>query len=704
MSRSGDFFYLDAATIAKLVDALIATGMAGNPDTRDDLLNSIHTGYKTDLPNKSSTRHQLESDLEQLNKTQKLDDGQIPLRTWLQNGKRSLERTCRPEASIFNEALQQLEGKLPPDNQATGPDSQHFTVEQLDSAVQRLNLQEEKSPLSYAMRLLKYRDAANRLGHSTLILEIKRKIKELRNDESKQDALFEELVDIAESEESIDFVLLLHQVIQQCVKCENPDAREQLYRVLNLGDAGAYQEPAGWGTTIQAIFDVWRNFKHHHGTRDLVVTAIEKIVDAGGRDAFCQALEDPSNFVLLRDKRLLDIDLCPTQRALKYDLPSVDKVDLRIPGADDRRLHYRFGLEAHSLISIEPKWFGAWQTVMLTPGPLSRKCAVCLFPTNHDATITALAFQEQQQRQSSSLEYLLEDAGNFFNHLVPVRWTFSNHNATQGADLFLAHCARACGDYWLDLVLKTDWLWFALPLDSQEELARLLYWSSPDLSYLKRRFQGVPSQNGQRLRSDLQALWDRICREARVSPPNSNSLARSESLSWICLRPLPPKFDEPERTLLLIHPHPATKTTSPADARLAMETLIEVSDLIEREQIAICTFMAAPDLQPSFEIDHGSIQVVQLEWEPDDLLLFVENYISGANQGIGVSNLFPPSTDRSYLTLLMQLVHRAQGSPVRLLLLLYEAMKQHLRQRGEEAWLDDEDIGNVLRFYKDPFA
>lgn len=94
-------------TIRQLADAVVLAGLA-TPNARDELLTGIHPGFVASLFDRSSPLDQVRSDLAAMNQVPRLDDGQIPLRIWLENAVSRLRRTLRPEIVTFQMALTEL--------------------------------------------------------------------------------------------------------------------------------------------------------------------------------------------------------------------------------------------------------------------------------------------------------------------------------------------------------------------------------------------------------------------------------------------------------------------------------------------------------------------------------------------------------------------------------------------------------------------
>lgn len=98
---------LPLTTIRQLTDALIPSGLATS-DARAELLQGIHVGLVASLPLAGNMLDQVRSDLAMLNQIPALEDGQVPLRTWLENAVTRLMRFGRVEAATFHWALDEL--------------------------------------------------------------------------------------------------------------------------------------------------------------------------------------------------------------------------------------------------------------------------------------------------------------------------------------------------------------------------------------------------------------------------------------------------------------------------------------------------------------------------------------------------------------------------------------------------------------------
>lgn len=96
--------HLTPAQMHEIADAVVSGGLA-TADARDLLLATINPGYVVSLPIRSGVLDQILSDLHELNSVERLADGQVPLRIWLENGVQRLRRTSRSEQAVFQRLL-----------------------------------------------------------------------------------------------------------------------------------------------------------------------------------------------------------------------------------------------------------------------------------------------------------------------------------------------------------------------------------------------------------------------------------------------------------------------------------------------------------------------------------------------------------------------------------------------------------------------
>ena len=99
--------YLTNDQINDLIDAIMNAGMTGT-DARDELLAGINIGFVAWLPRRGADLSQIQSDLMELNKVPYLMGGEVPLRTWLENGVHRLRRGSRPEQTLFQDMLNRV--------------------------------------------------------------------------------------------------------------------------------------------------------------------------------------------------------------------------------------------------------------------------------------------------------------------------------------------------------------------------------------------------------------------------------------------------------------------------------------------------------------------------------------------------------------------------------------------------------------------
>ncbi|QHC22639.1 trypsin-like peptidase domain-containing protein [Streptomyces sp. GS7] len=76
--------YLPADAVLRLRDTALETGL-GDPALRPLLFDGIMTRYRGTLPVLAAPGHQLHSDLNQMNRVERLVDGSVPLEIWLRN-------------------------------------------------------------------------------------------------------------------------------------------------------------------------------------------------------------------------------------------------------------------------------------------------------------------------------------------------------------------------------------------------------------------------------------------------------------------------------------------------------------------------------------------------------------------------------------------------------------------------------------------
>lgn len=106
-STNRSYAYLSRSTCDALIAAAQGAGML-TFDVRDYLLSGIAAGFAASLPRKNNILLQFLSDLNELNTVRALEDGEVPLRIWLENGLHWLEQTGRTEQEQFRQALQEL--------------------------------------------------------------------------------------------------------------------------------------------------------------------------------------------------------------------------------------------------------------------------------------------------------------------------------------------------------------------------------------------------------------------------------------------------------------------------------------------------------------------------------------------------------------------------------------------------------------------
>ena len=102
--------HLTPAQVNELADAIVSGGLA-TEDARDDLLSNINRDYVVALPIRLGVLDQIKSDLNELNGVEYLVGGEVPLRSWLENGVHRLRRTFRPEQAVFQRILDEVASK-----------------------------------------------------------------------------------------------------------------------------------------------------------------------------------------------------------------------------------------------------------------------------------------------------------------------------------------------------------------------------------------------------------------------------------------------------------------------------------------------------------------------------------------------------------------------------------------------------------------
>ncbi|MEO7327695.1 MAG: hypothetical protein ABI193_03890, partial [Minicystis sp.] len=95
--------HLPHETLDALHETVVQLGLAGS---RDALLARIDPALVAGLPDGPSRAAQLATDLAAMNGVERLTDGTVPLRTWVENARRL--SSVRGEARVFAEALAEL--------------------------------------------------------------------------------------------------------------------------------------------------------------------------------------------------------------------------------------------------------------------------------------------------------------------------------------------------------------------------------------------------------------------------------------------------------------------------------------------------------------------------------------------------------------------------------------------------------------------
>ncbi|MEU9119820.1 trypsin-like peptidase domain-containing protein [Streptomyces sp. NPDC048506] len=94
--------YLAPEEIRRVVDAAVETGLA-DPAVRPLLLDGIMPRYRSTLPLNPAPGRQVHSDLNEMNRVERLVDGSVPLEIWLRNA--VAETTEADPLTVFQRAL-----------------------------------------------------------------------------------------------------------------------------------------------------------------------------------------------------------------------------------------------------------------------------------------------------------------------------------------------------------------------------------------------------------------------------------------------------------------------------------------------------------------------------------------------------------------------------------------------------------------------
>jgi hypothetical protein len=100
--------HLSRESILKIRQAFIDAQLSYSAELRSLLLAGINHSYVASLPHYASDQFQLTGDLNSLNSVERLKDGTVPLRTWLENA--ADQFAPRIQAEIFVRALDELLG------------------------------------------------------------------------------------------------------------------------------------------------------------------------------------------------------------------------------------------------------------------------------------------------------------------------------------------------------------------------------------------------------------------------------------------------------------------------------------------------------------------------------------------------------------------------------------------------------------------
>ncbi|MFE0377098.1 trypsin-like peptidase domain-containing protein [Streptomyces inhibens] len=94
--------YLSPDEIRRVLDATVETGLA-DPAVRPLLLDGIMPRYRSTLPLNPAPGRQVHSDLNEMNRVERLVDGSVPLEIWLRNA--VAETTEAEPLTVFQQAL-----------------------------------------------------------------------------------------------------------------------------------------------------------------------------------------------------------------------------------------------------------------------------------------------------------------------------------------------------------------------------------------------------------------------------------------------------------------------------------------------------------------------------------------------------------------------------------------------------------------------
>ncbi len=100
--------YLSPDEIRQVLDAAVETGLA-DPAVRPLLLDGIMPRYRSTLPLNPAPGRQAHSDLNEMNRVERLVDGSVPLEIWLRNA--VAETTAAEPLTVFQKALDEVARK-----------------------------------------------------------------------------------------------------------------------------------------------------------------------------------------------------------------------------------------------------------------------------------------------------------------------------------------------------------------------------------------------------------------------------------------------------------------------------------------------------------------------------------------------------------------------------------------------------------------
>src|SRR5919197_661554 len=97
--------YLSLDEVRRVLDAAVETGLA-DPAVRPLLFDGIMPRYRGTLPLHPAPGRQVHSDLNEMNRVERLVDGSVPLEIWLRNA--VAETTEAGPLTVFQQALDEV--------------------------------------------------------------------------------------------------------------------------------------------------------------------------------------------------------------------------------------------------------------------------------------------------------------------------------------------------------------------------------------------------------------------------------------------------------------------------------------------------------------------------------------------------------------------------------------------------------------------